>query len=146
MLRLPASQRKLQASGRLVITQPRPSTPSSTDNFLLPAARSPKACDKGQLGMRRRKCAGKATKAAGSPTASLFLCVHRQELEALALQGSEWLKRTGQAERSAEPRLGIQSFGPGLMNPLQASSGWLGLRGFFCPVRLDALAPCFGGT
>lgn len=52
----------------------------------------------------------------------------------------------GQAERSAEPRLGIQSFGPGLMNPLQASSGGPGLRGSFCPVQLDTLAPCFGGT
>lgn len=62
--------------------------------------------------------------------ASLFLCVHRQELEALALQGSEWLKRTDQAERSAEPRLGIQSFGPGLMNPLQASFRVAGPEGF----------------
>lgn len=31
--------------------------------------------------------------------ASLFLCVHRQELEALALKCSEWLKRTDRSGR-----------------------------------------------
>lgn len=50
--------------------------------------------------------------------------------EALALQGSEWLKSTGQAERSAGPRLGVQSFGPGLIDPLQASFRVVGPEGF----------------
>lgn len=65
ILWLPAPQRKLQASGRLVITQPRPSTPGSTDNCASSRWES-RVWGQRATWQETEKGAGKATTAAGS--------------------------------------------------------------------------------